>query len=138
MFERRFQNLDDRVKMLVDEINRKMDQEFTEVRESVKEIVETLRTQQTKIQKEMLETRKEIKDVRQNLYSVTTEIQNMKAMMLKMMENKNMSEQIAQTLPSPIEMVMNSVRGDILIAGGDSPLGSIKSTVIFSWEEEKW
>ncbi|XP_046864608.1 kelch-like protein 12 [Xenia sp. Carnegie-2017] len=34
-------------------------------------------------------------------------------------------------------MVMNSVKGDILIAGGH-PHGSSKSAEIFSWKEEKW
>ncbi|XP_046842002.1 kelch-like protein 12 [Xenia sp. Carnegie-2017] len=49
----------------------------------------------------------------------------------------NINEQHVQTLPSSIEMVMNSVKGDILIAGGYTQ-DSIKSVEIFSWKEEKW
>ncbi|XP_046864610.1 kelch-like protein 12 [Xenia sp. Carnegie-2017] len=57
--------------------------------------------------------------------------------MFQMLEKMNINEQHVQTLTSSIEMVMNSVKCDILVAGG-WPLGSSKSAEIFSWKEEKW
>ncbi|XP_046864572.1 kelch-like protein 12 [Xenia sp. Carnegie-2017] len=64
-------------------------------------------------------------------------MKEMKAMMFQMLEKMNINEQHVQTLTSPVEMVMNSVKCDILIAGG-YPHGSLKSAEIFSWKEEKW
>ncbi|XP_046864605.1 kelch-like protein 12 [Xenia sp. Carnegie-2017] len=95
MFQRSFE---DKMEMQMNNLSRKIDEKFFEVKDSVKPL-----TSQYK----------------------------------EMMESMNINEQHVQTLTSPIEMVMNSVRGDILIAGGNS-VGSSKSVEIFSWKEEKW
>ncbi|XP_046841954.1 kelch-like protein 12 [Xenia sp. Carnegie-2017] len=61
-------------------------------------------------------------------------MEQMKATMFQMLEKLNINEQHVQTLTSSIEIVMNSVKCDILIAGGYQN----RSVEIFSWKEEKW
>ncbi|XP_046864569.1 kelch-like protein 12 isoform X2 [Xenia sp. Carnegie-2017] len=126
MFQRSFE---DKMEMQMNNLSRKIDEKFFEVKDSVKPL--------TSQYKEMMESRKEIKDVQQNLSTVTKEMKEMKAMMFQMLEKMNINEQHVQTLTSPTEMVMNSVKGDILVAGG-ALYGSSKSVEIFSWKEEKW
>ncbi|XP_046842081.1 kelch-like protein 5 [Xenia sp. Carnegie-2017] len=105
---------------------------------AIKEIIErTYKDHNDQLQKEMLGSRKEMKDVQQSLSTVTKEMMEMKAMMFQMLEKMNTNVQHIQTLTSPTELVMNSVRNDILIAGG-YPYGSSKSVEIFSWKEKKW
>ncbi|XP_046864606.1 E3 ubiquitin-protein ligase TRIM62-like [Xenia sp. Carnegie-2017] len=95
MFQRSFE---DKMEMQMNNLSRKIDEKFFEVKDSVKPL-----TSQYK----------------------------------EMMESMNINEPHVQTLTSSIEMVMNSVKGDIFIAGGY--LGdSSKSVEIFSWKEEKW
>ena len=64
-------------------------------------------------------------------------MKEMKVMMFETLEKMNRNEQLIQTLTSPIEGMMNSVRSDILIVGGFSP-GSLNSVEIFSWKKKKW
>ncbi|XP_046842000.1 kelch-like protein 35 [Xenia sp. Carnegie-2017] len=57
--------------------------------------------------------------------------------MFQILQKMNINEPHVQTLTSSIEMLMHSVKGVILIAGGCSS-GPGKSVEIFSWKEEKW
>ncbi|XP_046841933.1 E3 ubiquitin-protein ligase NRDP1-like [Xenia sp. Carnegie-2017] len=93
--------------------------------------------QYAEIRKEMMESKREIKDVQQNLSLLTKEIKDMKVMMFQILEKMNKNEQHVQTLTSPIEIVINTLKSDILVAGGYSP-GSSKSVEIFSWKKVKW
>ncbi|XP_046864567.1 spermatocyte protein spe-26-like isoform X2 [Xenia sp. Carnegie-2017] len=147
MFQRSFEDKME-MEMQMNNLSRKIDEKFFEVKDSVKpltsqykemmeSVVENVEQNLSTVTKEMMESRKEIKDVQQNLSAVTKEMKEMKTMMFQMLEKMNINEQHVQTLTSSIEMVMNSVKCDILIAGGN--LGdSSKSAEIFSWKEEKW
>ncbi|XP_046841946.1 kelch-like protein 35 [Xenia sp. Carnegie-2017] len=50
----------------------------------------------------------------------------------------NINEQHVQTLATSIEMLTYSVKGDILVAGGDSCVWTAKSVEVFSFKERKW
>ncbi|XP_046843155.1 kelch-like protein 35 [Xenia sp. Carnegie-2017] len=65
------------------------------------------------------------------------EMKKMKTMMFELLDKMTINEHFAPILTSPSELVMDLLRSDILIAGGDSD-DSLKSVEIFSWKEEKW
>ena len=65
---------------------------------------------------------------------MTDEVRDVKEMMIQMLKKFNMLEQLNK-LPSPAEEMLNTLREEILIAGGDM---SDKSTEIYSWEKNGW
>ena len=74
------------------------------------------------------------KEVKESLSQVNKDVNEVKVMMIQVLEKFNMLEQFNK-LPSPAEGMLNTPREDILIAGG---FESEKSTEIFSWEKNGW
>ncbi|XP_046842166.1 TNF receptor-associated factor 3-like isoform X2 [Xenia sp. Carnegie-2017] len=107
--------------------------EKMESRKEIKDVQQNL----SAVIKEMMELKKEMKDNQQNLATLTNEMKEIKTVIFQMLEKMNINEPHVQTLTSPVEMVMNSVKGDIFIAGSYSR-DSSKSVEIFLWMEEKW
>ena len=86
------------------------------------------------IKKEVGEVKKEVKDVKENLSKVNKDVDEVKVMMIQVLEKLNMLEHLNK-LPSPTEGMLNTPREDILIAGG---YGDKTGTEIFSWEKNGW
>ena len=102
--------------------------------EAVKEINEKVEASSGEMKKEIGEVKKEVKDMKDNLSKVNKEVDEVKVMMIQMLEKLNMLE-LLNKLPSPTEGMLNTPREDILIAGG---YGTGSSTEIYSWEKNGW
>ena len=78
------------------------------------------------------------KDVKESLLKVNKDVDDVKVMMIQMLEKFNMLE-LMNKLPSPTEGMLNTPREDILVAGGDGPeKKTSKSTEIYSCEKNGW
>ena len=104
-------------------IQNEIKQEHHEVKKEVGEV-----------KKEVGEVKKEVKDVKENLSKVNKDVDEVKVMMIQVLEKLNMLEHLNK-LPSPTEGMLNTPREDILIAGG---YGNENRTEIFSWEKNGW
>ena len=107
----------------VEAINKRMENNHIEMKTVVGGNVEAVQQ----------EVKDEVKDVK-GLSKVKKDVDEVKVMMIQMLEKFNMLEQFNK-LPSPAERMLNTPREDILIAGG---FGSLKSTEVFSWERNGW
>jgi hypothetical protein len=89
--------------------------------------------------KEIGEVKKEVKDMKENLSKVNKDVDEVKVMMIQMLEKLNMLE-LLNKLPSPTEEMLNTPREDILIAGGYGGSWSEpgKSPEVYSWEKNGW
>ena len=108
----------------VEATNKRMENNHIEMKTVVKQ----------EVKDEVKEVQKEVNDVKESLLKVKEDVDEVKVMMIQMLEKFNMLEQFNK-LPSPAEEMLNAPREDILIAGGG---GSPKSTEIFSWEKNGW
>ena len=110
-----------------------------ETNENVKEINEKVEAASGQMKKEIGEVKKEVKDMKDNLSKVNKDVDEIKVMMIQMLEKLNMLE-LLNKLPSPTEGMLNTPREDILIAGGFAWCSnrSGKSTEIYSWEKNGW
>jgi hypothetical protein len=134
--------LDEKVQA-VKEISEKVEASVKEINEkveaAVKEMNEKVEASSGKMKKEIGEVKKEVKDMKDNLSKVNKDVDEVKVMMIQMLEKLNMLE-LLNKLPSPTEGMLNTPREDILIAGGyggrSSRLG--KSTEVYSWEKNGW
>ena len=143
--------LDGKVETAVKGINMKMDKNMEAVKEinekveavkeinekveaAVKEMNEKVEAASGEMKKEIGEVKKEVKDMKDNLSKVNKDVDEVKVMMIQMLEKFNTLE-LLNKLPSPTEGMLNTPREDILIAGGD---GTGSSTEIYSWEKNGW
>jgi hypothetical protein len=110
-----------------------------ETNEKVKEINEKVEASSGQMKKEIGEVKKEVKDMKDNLSKVNKDVDEVKVMMIQMLEKLNVLE-LLNKLPSPTEGMLNTPREDILIAGGYGGRSSRpgKSTKIYSWEKNGW
>ncbi|XP_046863966.1 uncharacterized protein LOC124457820 [Xenia sp. Carnegie-2017] len=72
-----------------------------------------------------------------NLIESSQEMEKMKTMMFELLDKMTINEYFAPILTSPVELVMDFLRSDILVAGG-LPIDSSRKVEIFSWKEKKW
>ena len=123
--------LDGKVETAVKGINMKMDKNM--------EMNEKVEAASGEMKKEIGEVKKEVKDMKDNLSKVNKDVDEVKIMMIQMLEKLNMLE-LLNKLPSPTEGMLNTPREDILIAGGYGRRSSRsgKSTEIYSWEKNGW
>jgi hypothetical protein len=77
--------------------------------------------------------------MKDNLSKVNKDVDEVKVMMIQMLEKLNMLE-LLNKLPSPTERMLNTPREDILVAAGYGGRSSRpgKSTEIYSWEKNGW
>ena len=126
--------LDGKVEQAVKGI-KKLDEK---VEAAVKEINEKVEASSGQTKKEVGEVKKEVKDMKDNLSKVNKDVDEVKVMMIQMLEKLNML-QLLNKLPSPTEGMLNTPREDILIAGGYGTRStSGNSTEIYSWEKNGW
>ena len=102
-------------------------------RQSEKEIVE-VKKEVGEVKNEVGDVKNEVKDVKENLSKVNKDVDEVKVMMIQVLEKLNMLEHLNK-LPSPIERMLNTPREDILIAGGIIDRAGAE---IFSWEKNGW
>jgi chromosome segregation ATPase len=69
------------------------------------------------VKNEVGEVRKEVRDVKENLSKMNKDVDEVKVMVSEMLEKINVLERMNK-LPSPIEELLNNLKGDILVAGG--------------------
>ena len=101
--------------------------------EAVKNSQDQLKQDQQEVKKEV---KKEVKDVKESLLKVNKDVDDVKVMMIQMLEKLNMLELMNKL---PTEGVLNTPREDILIASGYGILAKkSKSTEIYSWEKNGW
>ena len=107
--------------------------------EAVKNSQDQIKQDQQEVKKEVKDVKKEVKDVQESLSKVNKDVDDVKVMMIQMLEKFSILE-LMNKLPSPTEEgVLNTPREDILVAGGDRHLGTeTKSTDIYSWEKNGW
>ena len=127
--------MNEKVEAAVKQINEKMET----VKEMNKEINEKVEALSGQMKKEIGEVKKEVKDMKDNLSKVNKDVDEVKVMMIQMLEKLNMLE-LLNKLPSSTEGMLNTPREDILIAGGFGTRSSEpgKSTEIYSWEKHGW
>ena len=105
----------------------------TASRQTEKEI-EKVKKEVGEVNKEVGEVKNKVKDVKENLSKVNKDVDEVKVMMSQVLEKLNILEHLNK-LPSPTQGMLNTPRGEILIAGGkDDETG----TEIFSWEKNGW
>jgi F0F1-type ATP synthase membrane subunit b/b' len=132
-----------KVEASVKEMNEKVEAAVKEINEkveaAVKEINKKVEASSGQTKKEIGEVKKEVKDMKDNLSKVNKDVDEVKVMMIQMLEKLNMLE-LLNKLPSPTEGMLNKSREDILIAGGYGRFlsRSVKSTEIYSWEKNGW
>ncbi len=81
---------------------------------------------------------KQVNDVKINLSKVNKDVDEIKDTMSEMLKKLKLLE-LFNKLPFPPEGVLNTPRGDILIAGGDGHSSKTgKSAEIYSWERNFW
>jgi archaellum component FlaC len=139
--ERNLVALDGKVERAAQDLNKKMDKNMEANRE-MKEQMEAERitnqnveASSTETKKGIGELKKEVNDIKENLSKVNKDVDEVKVMMIQVLEKLNMLE-LLNKLPSPAEGTLNTPREDILIAGGYG--GSNKGTEIYSWEKNAW
>ena len=135
----------------VDETNKEMKNNHVEMKEVVRKLegrltekVEVLKTSQDQIKQdqqyvkqEVKEVKKEVKDLKENVSKVNKDVDEVKVMMIQVLEKLNILEQ-HNKLASPTERILNTPREDILVAGGYYCEDAAQSTEIFSWEKNGW
>ncbi len=89
------------------------------------------------VKKEVDDVKKEVKDVKESLSKVNKDVDDVKVMMIQMLEKFSILE-LMNKLPSPTERVLNTPREDILIAGALLGSKTSKSSEIYSWEKNGW
>ena len=100
--------------------------------------VEAVKNSQDQLKQDQQEVKKEVKDVKESLSKVNNDVDEVKVMMIQMLEKFNMLE-LMNKLPSQTEGILNTARKDILIAGGrESRTKFYNSVEIFSWEKNGW
>ena len=97
--------------------------------------VEAMNTCQDQIKHDQQQVKKEVKDMKESLSKVNKDVDEVKVMMIQLLEKLNIIER-HKKLSLPTAGILNTSRKDILVAGG---LGNAyKSTEIFSWEKNCW
>ena len=130
--------LDGKVEATNKEIFKEMKNNQIEMKKIVGTLKGSLMELDGKVEAVKQEVKKEVKDVKESLSKVNKDVDEVKVMMIQMLEKFNMVE-LMNKLPSPTEGVLNPPREDILIAGGYGPLRETrKSTEIYSWEKNGW
>ena len=116
------------------EMNKVVNRKVEAMGNRQEEVQREIKKEVGEVKKDVGEVKKEVKDVKENLSKVNKDVDEVKVMIIQVLEKLNMLEHFNK-LPSPTEGMVNTLREDILIAGGyDGKTG----TEIFSWEKNGW
>ena len=120
----------------VEATNKEIKNNHVEMKEAVRNLhaqVEALKISQTK--QDQQQVKKEVKDVKESLSKVNKDVDQVKVMMIQVLEKLNMLEQ-HNKVSSSTAGILDTPKEDILVAGGWGKVG--KSTEIYSWEKNGW
>ena len=122
--------------------NKEIKNNHIEVKQAVGKLdakVEALKTSQDQIKQDQQHVKQEVqkikKEVKESLSKVNKDVDEVKVMMIKVLEKLNMLEQ-HNKVSSPTTGILDTPKDDILVAGGWGKVG--KSTEIYSWEKNGW
>ena len=104
------------------------------------EKVEVLKTSQDQIKQDQQYVKQEVKKVKnlkENVLSVKKDLDEVKVMMIQVLEKLNMLEQ-HNKVSSPTAGILNTARENILVAGLSWLRKTSKSTEIYSWQKNGW
>ena len=93
--------------------------------------------QEQHVKQEVKQVKKEVTDVNESLSKVNKDVNEVKVMMIQVLEKINMLEQ-HNKMSSPTARILNTPREDILVAGSSWLENASKSTIIYSWEKNGW
>ena len=116
------------------EMNKVVNRKVEAMGNRQEEVQREIKKEVGEVKKDVGEVKKEVKDVKENLSKVNKDVDEVKVMIIQVLEKLNMLEHFNK-LPSPTEGMVNTLREDILIAGG---YGGKTGTEIFSWEKNGW
>ena len=119
----------------VEVTNKKMENNHVEMKEAVRKLQDQIKEDQHHVKQEVNQVKKEVKDVNESLLKVNKDVDEVKVMMIQMLEKLNMLEQ-HNKVSSLTAGEFNAPREDILVTGGWANAG--KSTEIYSWENNGW
>ena len=129
--KRRLLELDEKVKAT----NKRMENNHVEMKQVVKTSQEQMRRDQQQVKQEAEQVKTEVKNVKESLSKVEKDVDEVKVMIIQVLEKLNMLEQ-HNKVSSPTAGILDTPREDILVAGGYGKAG--KSTEVFSWEKNGW
>ena len=119
----------------VEASNKEIKNNHVEVKQAVGKLdakVEALKTSQEQIKQDQQQLKKEVKE---SLSKVNKDVDEVKVMMIQVLEKLNMLEQHIK-VSSPTAGILDIPKEDILVVGGWWTAN--KSTEIFSWEKNGW
>ena len=126
----------------VEATNKRMENKLIEMKQAVGKLdakVEALKTSQDQIKQEQQQVKQEVqkikKEVKEILSKVNKDVDEVKVMMIQVLEKLNMLEQ-HNKVSSPTAGILDTPKEDILVAGGRGNAG--ESTEVFSWEKNGW
>ena len=93
--------------------------------------------QEVQLVREEIEQVSKVKYLKESLSKVNKDVDEVKVMMIQVLEKLNMLEQ-HNKVSSPTAGILDTPREDILVAGAYHIGGAAKSTEIFSWEKNGW
>ena len=122
----------------VEATKKEMKSNHVQVKQVVRKLEERLmkfdgkvRTSQDQMKQEVNKVKKDVKDVNESLSKLNKDVDEVKVMMIQVLETLNMLEK-RNKMPSSTAGILDAPRKDILVAGG---LGNAyKSTEIYIWE----
>ena len=109
----------------VESTNKDINNNHVEVKQAVGKLKQQVKQEVQQIKKE----------VKESLSKVNKDVDEVKVMMIQVLEKLNMLEQ-HNKVPSPSAGILDTPREDVLVAGGWGNAG--KSTEVFSWEKNGW
>ena len=114
---------------------RKLKDQIKQDQQHVKKEVKDVKQEVKQVRQEVEQVKKEVKDVKESISKENKDVDEVKVMMIQVLEKLNMLEQ-HNKVSSPTAGILNTPREDILVAGGWGNDG--KSTEIYSWEKNGW
>ena len=125
----------------VESTNKEIKNDHVEMKQAVRNLhaqVEALKTSQDQNCDQIKQDQQQIKkEVKESLSKVDKDVDEVKVMMIQVLEKLNMLEQ-HNKVSSPTAGILDTPKEDILVAGGYYHDGAAKSTEIYSWEKNGW
>ena len=123
--------------------NKRIENNHVEMKQVVRKLegsliekVETVKTSQDENCDQIKQDQQQIKkEVKESLSKVNKDVDEVKVMMIQVLEKLNMLDQ-HNKVSFPTAGILDTPREDILVAGGWGKAG--KSTEVFSWEKNGW
>ena len=128
--------LDEKVKTTNKEIKNnhvEVKQVVGKLQDQIKQDQQHVKQEVEDVKQEVKQVKKEVKDINERLFKVNKDVNEVKDMMIQMLEKLNMHDKVS----SPTTGILNTPKEDILVAGGLGIRAS-KSTEIYSWEKNGW